>query len=210
MTYLTMERCGSCKQWFPDLNSVFSHDCDGSPAIPATFGPVVSAGTIPAAAPVADGPTDKQVSFLRKLIAQKIGQDNAAEHMLALQQGDWTKRSVSTEIDRLMNMAAPAAPAPVAKKADPEDGFYISDTDIVFKVQTSKTGNKYAKELNPNDGTWAYVGRAPFNGTLSPLTLEKAKAWGLNTIRCCICGRQLDNPESRAAGIGPVCASRNF
>jgi rRNA maturation protein Nop10 len=35
-----------------------------------------------------------------------------------------------------------------------------------------------------------------------------AKAYGLKFNHCCICGRELTNPESRVRGIGPICAGR--
>jgi len=38
--------------------------------------------------------------------------------------------------------------------------------------------------------------------------LEAAKQYGRMSGRCGVCGRDLTDPESIAAGIGPVCASR--
>jgi len=35
-----------------------------------------------------------------------------------------------------------------------------------------------------------------------------ARAYGLRTGQCSICGRELTNAESRARGIGPICAER--
>ena len=35
-----------------------------------------------------------------------------------------------------------------------------------------------------------------------------ARAYGLRTGQCSICGRELTNAESRARGIGPICAGR--
>jgi hypothetical protein len=35
-----------------------------------------------------------------------------------------------------------------------------------------------------------------------------AKAYGLRTGECCICGRTLTNRVSIDAGIGPICAGR--
>lgn len=37
---------------------------------------------------------------------------------------------------------------------------------------------------------------------------EAARAYGLRTGSCSICGRELTNAESRARGIGPICAGR--
>ena len=39
----------------------------------------------------------------------------------------------------------------------------------------------------------------------APLTA--AKAYGMETKRCCVCGASLTDPVSRANGIGPICAA---
>lgn len=45
------------------------------------------------------------------------------------------------------------------------------------------------------------------------LTLGKAqefgKLWAMASQRCYICGRKLTTPDSKAAGIGPICAGNN-
>jgi hypothetical protein len=35
-----------------------------------------------------------------------------------------------------------------------------------------------------------------------------AEAYGHLTGHCCICNRELTNPESVARGIGPICADK--
>lgn len=91
-------------------------------------------------------------------------------------------------------------------------GMYRVD-DTFYKVQTSQTGNLYAKRLvlNPNnDG--AYFEYAP--GVVRSLTvwdrltLDEAKRFGALYGTCVVCGRLLSDPKSVAAGIGPVCAKR--
>jgi hypothetical protein len=42
----------------------------------------------------------------------------------------------------------------------------------------------------------------------SRLTLEQAAEMGVKTGRCVVCARLLTDPESVAAGIGPICAGR--
>ena len=37
---------------------------------------------------------------------------------------------------------------------------------------------------------------------------EAAREYGLETGSCCMCNRTLTNPDSIAAGIGPICAER--
>lgn len=40
------------------------------------------------------------------------------------------------------------------------------------------------------------------------LTLEEAKAFGAETGWCIMCGTELTDPDSIAAGIGPICATK--
>jgi hypothetical protein len=40
------------------------------------------------------------------------------------------------------------------------------------------------------------------------LSLEEAKAFGAMTGWCVVCGTELTDPDSIAAGIGPVCATK--
>lgn len=79
----------------------------------------------------------------------------------------------------------------------------------VFRVEESKTnpGRLYAKKLDPATKKWSFEKGAIHN--LQPQTrvsLELAKAYGLKTGRCLMCGRELTAPESVAQGIGPICA----
>ena len=92
-------------------------------------------------------------------------------------------------------------------RREPEVGFYQAGS-AVYKVQENRTKTaRYAKVLC-DDGSWAYVGKNPFS-LLQPsdrLTRESAAAHGRLTGRCVCCGRTLTNPDSVAAGIGPICA----
>ena len=103
---------------------------------------------------------------------------------------------------------APRAP-PVAL----EDGIYL-DGEKVYKVQTSReSGNQYAKLLTlaGTDETGArfeYARGAIRN--LTPehrMTLKQARELGARYGVCVNCGATLTDPESIAAGIGPVCAT---
>jgi hypothetical protein len=40
------------------------------------------------------------------------------------------------------------------------------------------------------------------------LTLAEAARIGHQTGTCCICGRELTNPESISMGIGPICIEK--
>lgn len=102
-----------------------------------------------------------------------------------------------------MNAAATAT-APTAQITE---GIYWNKVGV-FLVERSKTsGNLYAKIRK---GThWEYAKGAIYK--LQPqtkVTLEIAKAYGIATGNCMICGRQLTNPESVSFGIGPICRGK--
>lgn len=108
----------------------------------------------------------------------------------------------------------------------------------VFKVQESKQGRPYAKKLvqtacpghldtsDPsgfdapkmpcNDPActlrkWEFVyapGAVRRLSASTRISLEEAKEFGHLYGTCIVCGRTLTNPDSVAAGIGPVCAAR--
>lgn len=108
---------------------------------------------------------------------------------------------------------APPPAAPTSQFAAPEvvtEGFYALEDDI-YKVIPSRTGGRfYAMRLEPN-GKFQYAKGAIYNITPEMrLTLDSAKAFGHKTGRCGCCGRELTNPDSIAAGIGPICAERYF
>src|SRR5258706_617270 len=59
-----------------------------------------------------------------------------------------------------------------------------------------------------------YHNSAELNRALALLLVEgKApeygRLWAMASGRCYICGRELTTPESKAAGIGPICAENN-
>lgn len=141
--------------------------------------------------------TDRQMNFLRSLIAQK----GATDVVLS---GQLSTREASALIDDLLSR--PTAPTAVVP-----EGFHVHD-GTVYKVQVSKTGNAYAKvlELSGTKGRWEYAGAGPLRH-LSAATLadlETAQAFGLDTGVCMCCGATLTDPESIARGIGPVCGGR--
>jgi hypothetical protein len=90
-------------------------------------------------------------------------------------------------------------------------GIYMNMALNVYRVKQSQNNHLYAEKLNKATGSWSYeeakAEGAVFN--LKPqhrLPLEWAKAWGLKTGRCLVCGRELSNTKSAALGIGPRCA----
>lgn len=100
---------------------------------------------------------------------------------------------------------------------EPQEGELHVVDGVLHRVRKSRTsGNLYAVAWVDGDrdsgveGDWSYVGRRPFRrfSDDTRASLEQAKAFGRETGVCCVCGRTLTDPDSIAAGIGPVCATR--
>lgn len=157
---------------------------------------------MPASRRTVEGPTERQLSFLSKLRSERGIDDDIAPD---------SKRQASQWIDELLKTPREVRPAaPVA--VDLVEGMYRGPDGSIVKVQRSGQGRLYGKALVESEtvpGSWRFD---YMPGLISPalvaLTLDEAKAFGCETGTCCVCGRELTNQASVAAGIGPVCASR--
>lgn len=100
------------------------------------------------------------------------------------------------------------APAPVSPVTEP--GMYRQD-GVVYRVKVARgSGNLYAMRYVPEGGErFVYApGMVRRLSATDRLTLDEAKALGHEFGQCCVCGAELSDPKSVAAGIGPVCAKR--
>lgn len=148
--------------------------------------------------------TPAQMGYIRALSAQLSAMN--PEWFAAISE-QATAAEASAFIDELK---ADIAKARAASKPElVAEGIYRRSSDgSMFRVQTSEQGRRYAKLLLPSGG-WGYEKGAIYTLAADErLTLAELKAWGLDTGVCAVCGRLLSTPESVAAGIGPVCASR--
>lgn len=166
--------------------------------------------------------TPKQESFIRSLMTDFFGPDNAPESWNAWMErndGIITAKQASEMIDNLIRMkryaaestkAAQARGEETAKPATVEAGYYRVD-GTVYKVVPNRDGNRfYAKRLVVGEkGTWEYAPGAMRDITPAhAMTLEEAKDFGRTHGFCVACGALLTDPESIAQGIGPVCATK--
>lgn len=103
---------------------------------------------------------------------------------------------------------ATISPSDPHESAELRPGMYRKPgAATVFKVQESKAGRLYAKELV--DGHFEYARGAIFE--IKPdwrLTPDELKAYGLETGNCIVCQRELTVRESVERGIGPVCFAK--
>ena len=149
--------------------------------------------------------TDKQMSFLKALLEER-GLDS--------QRSEWTKREASAEIERLLHM--PAKTKQSTSLPDVPAGRYAVEDNGSLK---------FYKVDRPTEGRWA--GRTfvkvqasdreyPVKGgaaarVLSLIARDPKAAmlrYGREIGSCGHCGRTLTNEDSRAAGIGPICAGK--
>lgn len=142
--------------------------------------------------------TERQVSFIEKLLTERVysGEELDFEVM--------TSKTASDLIGQLLN-------APRAKGVVAEVGMYRMPNGDIYRVHPSKTSSRlYAKKLDALAGGFEYSAGAIYQ--LKPehkMSLEQAKAFGVETGMCCVCGTFLTDPKSVAEGIGPVCAKNN-
>lgn len=108
---------------------------------------------------------------------------------------------------------------PFAEPKKLEPGMYrtkrttsgLAAGSIVRVYQAAAGTHLLAKGLIEGTHGWRfdYLGAASrFVQPDERMTLEEAKAFGADYGTCCVCARLLTDPESVAAGIGPVCAGR--
>ena len=157
---------------------------------------------------VTDQGSDKQRSFLTSLMADT----NLAESDI-----NSNYSTISEAISALIEIKRS-----MPKKAVMlTEGMYKKDGEL-YKVATTRTsgqlvGYKWNLFATPEPtkrglkyGEFEYLGKAILN-KLSPndkLSIEEAKAIGVEFHYCCVCGIELTNQDSIDAGIGPICASK--
>ena len=109
----------------------------------------------------------------------------------------------AAKAERRAERRAPHQPAIEVVEGRP---YWSADREQVVMIARSKeTGNLYGKVW---DGDAFRYQPGALRLAAIPMTLEEAAAFGHQTGRCCCCARKLTNPESVAAGIGPICAGR--
>lgn len=163
-------------------------------------------------APALHPATPKQESYILSLLSQRVV-DSAYVATISERMVDGTldKRTAGQFIDHLRacpwkpRQAAPAAPA-AASAAVTSPGMYQTADGAIYRVKKSReSGRLYAMVLTAKK--FVYDRGAIFRLTPGDaMTLEAAKAYGVATGQCCVCGAELTDPKSVEAGIGPVCA----
>lgn len=163
--------------------------------------------------------TEKQMTFIKRLLDERTGDEKAEAFRVACnqswKQGVLDKRTASAVIDALM-----AIPKPKKAKAQAvalDDGIYEVGGNYVLVYHTVHGANQQvAKELviiGPDEegkftGEWNYVGKAGLR-RLTPdhkLSEEDARKFGTVYGICVRCARTLTANESKHVGYGATCA----
>lgn len=155
-------------------------------------------------------PTGPQAALWSKLMDQiedALGAEQA-ERLRILWAAVKVFKDYSSLIDVAMTLVREtkkvAAAKALAQNIAP--GMYLRDGKV-YKVVTSQAGRPYAKVLNGTTFEYAPGALKTLDAT-HRMSLEDAKKFGRETGTCCSCGRELTNPESIEAGIGPICAQK--
>lgn len=148
----------------------------------------------------------KQLTFLGKLFAER---GIAPESYVR-------PRSVTEASELITHLLALPKPSKGPSSASEatlvtEPGMYTLDGHI-FKVTPKRYGKGFnVKRATPDSAThFEYYGSAYSIRGARKLTQDEAAAWGDVYGFCVCCGRLLTDPESIAAGIGPVCVTKYF
>lgn len=160
--------------------------------------------------PVVVPPTEAQVGFLDKLLAER-------QHDFPASYADAAKADASQmriAIDTLVGRPKAAKPAAASTDEPVDYGMYKqARTGDLFRVYPARQGGHLLSKrliiLEDGSAEFMYEGAAKRNVKASEkMTLEEAKAFGHQFGVCCMCAALLTDPESVAAGIGPVCAGK--
>lgn len=117
------------------------------------------------------------------------------------------------QVTREANAALRGNPNAVLTPNGASVGVYMledQDGEHVYRLRLNRGRDRlYCERLEPVSGTWSYAPDA--RRRIMPrdrMTAAQAAAFGRMTGVCAMCGRRLTDPESVAAGIGPVCLSK--
>lgn len=169
--------------------------------------------------------SEKQVALIERLAPEKDGgMSYVADFLARLGLADVANLPVKAASELIDSLFALPKVAPVAG-GDYEAGMYVAPDGRIFRAYLGQqSGQILAKEVIRTDETYGLDGRGglayslEYRGLASKhipagsrrMTLEEAKEWGRATGSCVKCGRRLDVPESVDAGIGPVCAGKEW
>lgn len=163
-----------------------------------------------------DSPTEKQVSFYKDLVMNKVLTDSA-RNRLAVELSQHTRKTISEAISWLITF--PWKPKPTKTTASTKNslapGRYAilhSSGELLFyqidkPIEGKWAGMTFVNQLS-GDNRIPVRDKQSRESILSSIQLnpiESLKLYGQKIGRCGHCKKTLTDSESREFGIGPVC-----
>jgi hypothetical protein len=194
-------------------NTMTCKICDGTgwdagfdSACQVCCGPIVSEAEAiaKAAVKVAASAADRDLAdWLKAQTWSEFAQSLAKAHA---RYGSLTPKQRAAAESMRSKMAARQPKAAPVEPVELAEGYYDLGDGEVAKVVTSQAGRTYAKRLVAAK-QWDYEAGliAKLRPEMRIADRDAAAAWGRRTGICMICGTRLDNEESIARGIGPIC-----
>jgi hypothetical protein len=165
---------------------------------------------------VFDEPTDKQVAFILRLLQERnLDHGEAAERRIR----SHTRLAASEMINRLKAIEIPSGRPAAAKpiSVDVESGRYALRADGIVKfykvdkVTEGKWAGRTFIKAQASDEMYPIRSSVERNRLLSEIAKDPKAAmilYGTELGACGHCGRTLTDEDSRARGIGPICAAK--
>lgn len=159
--------------------------------------------------------SDRQVSYVSDLLAQREW-----PAYLRMTCEDVSQRILEGTLDgstaRILIDALRGSPRIATNNtASLSVGMYRTTDGTIYRVHESReSGRLYAKRLDYDlerneKPRFTYDRGAIYR--IAPkhrMSLEDARAWGVETGACCVCGAFLTDARSVARGIGPICEGK--
>lgn len=162
--------------------------------------------------------SEKQVAFLVRLANERVLTNlaNGEQLLDATYVATLTSREASQMIDFLMGQQKRSAAEPAAEIPA---GAYRVDGRVIRVYHGQQSGKMLASELidataHSRDEAWNYLGLATrfVPADAHRMTVEEcevvAGSGQADHGWCCVCGRDLDDPNSVRRGIGPICRAK--
>jgi hypothetical protein len=157
--------------------------------------------------------SEKQVAYLKSLLASRvITSEVRGDIESRVNDGTLDSKTASKFIDALLISPKSATSNYSTKTSQLAIGMYRTSDGTIYRVHESRdTGRRYAKRMDydlfSDKPRFVYAQGAIAKLSESDrMSLTEAKAWGVETGFCCVCGAFLTDEKSVANGIGPVCA----
>jgi len=158
-----------------------------------------------------DAASDRQIAAItRELPRRQIADDERHQIEAQIAAGAITKGQASDALDALFAAPFMSARPAAATGTVTVAGFYRLN-GAVYRVQESKTnkGRFYAKAVTAHGWDYAAGKGVIYRLTAADMmTGEEIAAFGVESGICANCSAVLDDPISKAVGLGPVCGPR--